>query len=680
MGQVDWLAEYTSESGRVSSEMRSLWSDTDAARCTTPLEFRVYSSRLLGQDPALVLHGGGNTSVKATVPNLFGDDEAILHIKGSGWDLATIEAAGFAPVRLDVLQRMADLAVLADRDMVRAQRAAMIDPGAPTPSVEAILHAIIPFAYVDHTHADAVVAVSNSPGGEAAIRAIYGERVLVVPYVMPGFELARAVRERTRVTDWSALDGIVLLNHGVFSFGDDAKSSYERMIALVSRAEDYLATRGASLAPPTAVQGAALDRAALHELAALRHGVGVLRGAPVVAALDRTAESVAFAARADVASVATRGPLTPDHVIRTKPTPLVVSGDWNTALSRYADAYRGYFARHATPDLTCLDPAPRWIIWPGVGFVAVGGSVKDAAIVTDLARHTARAIGWGELLGGWTPLREADLFAMEYWELEQAKLTQSGVPLPLQGRVALVTGAASGIGRAVALALHAQGAAVLATDINAEVTALSSGGSLVGWVADATNAVAMAAAIAECVRRFGGLDHVVSNAVAFGAGQRIEQLDDARWAESLQLNLTSHMTLLRSAVPFLRLGFDPSVVIIGSKNVPAPGPGAAAYSVAKAGLAQLARVAALELGQDGIRINTVHPHLVVDTALWTPEVLAARADAYGLTTEEYIRNNLLGVEITTRDVSNAVVALLGPTFAKTTGAQIPIDGGSDRVV
>lgn len=660
--------------------MRSLWSDSDAARCRTPLDFRVYSSRLLGQDPALVLHGGGNTSVKASVPDLFGDQVPVLHIKGSGWDLATIEAGGFAPVRLDVLERMADLPILSDTDMVRAQRAAMLDPGAPTPSVESILHAIIPFAYVDHTHADAVVAVSNSPGGEAAIRAIYGERVLVVPYVMPGFVLARAVRELTRVTDWSMVDGIVLLNHGVFSFGDDARSSYERMIALVTRAEDYLAAQGASLAAPSTEQGASPGHDELLRLAALRRAVGRARGTPVIAALDRAADSVAFAARADVGEIATRGPLTPDHVIRTKPLALVASGDWDAALTGYAERYRAYFVRHATPELTCLDPAPRWIIWPGVGFVAIGGSVKDAAIVTDLARHTARAITWGEQLGGWTPLPEADLFAVEYWELEQAKLRQGGAPPAMQGKVALVTGAASGIGRAVAVALHAQGAAVLATDINEEVTALSRGGSLVGWVADANDAAAMAGAIDECVRRFGGLDHVVSNAGVFSAGARIEQLDDARWAESLQLNLTSHMTLLRSAVPFLRHGFDPSVVIIGSKNVPAPGPGAAAYSVAKAGLAQLARVAALELGKDGIRINTVHPHLVVDTALWTPEVLAARAQSYGLSTEDYIRNNLLGVEITTRDVSNAVLALLGPTFAKTTGAQIPIDGGSDRVV
>lgn len=680
MGRLDRIREYTSESVLVSSGMRSLWSDTDAARCQTPLEFRVYSSRLFGQDPALVLHGGGNTSVKAVAPDLFGDDVPVLHIKGSGWDLATIEAAGFAPVRLDVLQRMADLPVLSDTDMVRAQRAAMLDPGAPTPSVEAILHAIIPFAYVDHTHADAVVAVSNSPDGEATIRAIYGERVLVVPYVMPGFVLARAVRELTRVTDWSAVDGIVLLNHGVFSFGDDARSSYERMIALVTRAEDYLASKGAALAPPSTEQGSAPGHDELLALAALRRAVGLAKGTPVIAVLDRAADSVAFAARADVGEIATRGPLTPDHVIRTKPRALVASGDWDAALAGYAERYRAYFARHATPALTCLDPAPRWIIWPGVGFVAVGGSVKDAAIVTDLARHTARAIGWGEQLGGWRPLPEADLFAVEYWELEQAKLRQGGAAAAMQGKVALVTGAASGIGRAVALALHAQGAAVLATDINEAVTALSRGDSLVGWVADANDATAMAGAIAECVRRFGGLDHLVSNAGVFAAGARIEHLDDARWAESLQLNLTSHMTLLRSAVPFLRHGFEPSVVIIGSKNVPAPGPGAAAYSVAKAGLAQLARVAALELGKDGIRINTVHPHLVVDTALWTPEVLAARAQSYGLTTEDYIRNNLLGVEITTRDVSNAVLALLGPTFAKTTGAQIPIDGGSDRVV
>jgi rhamnose utilization protein RhaD (predicted bifunctional aldolase and dehydrogenase)/NAD(P)-dependent dehydrogenase (short-subunit alcohol dehydrogenase family) len=659
--------------------MHSRWNDADAVRCATPLDLRVYTSQLLGRDPSLVLHGGGNTSVKASVPNLFGDLEEILYIKGSGWDLATIAPAGFAPVRLDVLRRMADLSSLSDTDMVRAQRAAMIDPNAPTPSVEAILHAVIPFAFVDHTHADAVVTASNTPDGARRIREIYGDTVLMVPYVMPGFVLAQAVRELTRTTDWQRLEGIVLLNHGVFTFGPDARSSYERMIALVTLAEQHLEQHAPTVASRPVVVAGSLEHPELLSLAQLRQAAGHTKGGAVVAQLDRSPEAVAFSKRADVASIATRGPLTPDHVIRTKPVPLVADGDWTDAIADYVERYREYYTRHATPALTCLDPAPRWVVWRGHGSVSIAPSAREARIVTDLARHTVRAIECAERLGGWRALPEADLFAMEYWELEQAKLKQGGASPTLSGKVALVTGAASGIGRAVAEALHRQGAAVVATDISAAVDQLTQDG-MVGLIVDARDHDAVQRSVAECVSRFGGIDIVVSNAGVFPPSQSIESIEPQAWDDSMSLNLSSHLALLRSAIPFLRLGFDPSVVIIGSKNVRAPGPGAAAYSVAKAGLAQLARIAALELGKDGIRVNTVHPHLVFDTALWTPEVLAARAAQYGMTVEEYRRNNLLRVEISTRDVANAVLALAGPTFAKTTGAQIPIDGGSDRVI
>lgn len=660
--------------------MESLWNDAEAAACAgSPLELRAYSSRLLGREPALVLHGGGNTSVKTTAPDLFGEPVDVIHVKGSGWDLATISPAGFAPVRLDVLRRMGDLPALSDSEMVRAQRAAMLDPGAPTPSVEAILHAIIPHAYVDHTHADAVVAVSNTVGGPDRIREIYGDRVLVVPYVMPGFILARTVRELTRDLDWGAVDGMILLHHGVFSFGPDARTSYERMIALVSRAEEYLDSRQA-LVVPGDIPTPPLSGQPLLELAALRREVGRARGAPVIARFDGSPAAAAFASRVDVGSLATRGPLTPDHVIRTKPVPCVATGDGAAAVAAYVQAYREYFARYATPGLQPLDPAPRWIVWQDRGSVGIGGTAADAGIVLDLARHTARAIQWAERLGGWRALPEKDLFEVEYWELEQTKLRQGGAPPPLAGKVALVTGAASGIGRACAAALHQAGAAVVGTDLNPEVTRIFARPDQAGVVADATDRRAVEESVAEAVRRFGGLDLVVSNAGVFPPSQRLEDMDQATWERSLDLNLTSHLHLLRAAVPYLRLGFDPAVVIVASKNVPAPGPGAGAYSVAKAGLTQLGRVAALELAAHGIRVNMVHPHAVFDTGAWTPEVLEARARHYGMTPEQYKRSNLLGVELTSADVARAVVALAGPAFRGTTGAQIPIDGGSDRVV
>ncbi|MGH7594567.1 MAG: class II aldolase/adducin family protein, partial [Gemmatimonadales bacterium] len=328
--------------------MHDRWNEIDAAACSSPLELRAYSSRLLGLDPALVLHGGGNTSVKTRVPNLFGEVEDILYVKGSGWDLATIAAAGFAPVRLEVLRRMAGLTALTDSDMVHAQRAAMIDPNAPTPSIEAILHAIIPFDFVDHTHADAVVTVSNTSDGERRIRRIYGDDVLVLPYVMPGFALARLVRQQTMTTDWSRLQGIVLLHHGIFSFGPDAHTSYERMIALVRRAEQHLDQHGALAAPARQQLTSPLDQDALLSLARLRHVVGTTRGGPMVARLDRSPDAVGFASRSDAPAIATRGPLTPDHVIRTKPVPLVADGDWVDTVAGFAERYREYFARHAT--------------------------------------------------------------------------------------------------------------------------------------------------------------------------------------------------------------------------------------------------------------------------------------------------------------------------------------------
>ncbi|MEO8450475.1 MAG: bifunctional aldolase/short-chain dehydrogenase [Gemmatimonadota bacterium] len=659
--------------------MKSLWNDAEAESCGgDPLALRVYTSRLLGRDPALVLHGGGNTSVKASAKNLFGDSEDLLYVKGSGWDLATIEGRGFAPVKMDVLLRMAELDVLTDTDMVRAQRAAMTDPGAPTPSVEAILHAIIPFAFVDHTHADATVAISNTPDGDRYIQEVYGDRVLVMPYVMPGFVLAREVYRRTRGMDWGRYDGMVLLHHGVFSWGPDAKSSYERMIELVSRAETFLDERKATgVARRAEAQRVSGIEA---KLASFRHAASKARGAPLIVRLDESPEAAGFSDLAGAATIATRGPLTPDHVIRTKPLPVVVGDDPSAAIERYAAEYRAYFERHQQPGQTCLDPAPRWGVWPGVGTVTLGPTAKDAAIAADIVRHTVRAIQWAESLGGWRPLPPADLYEVEYWDLEQAKLKQGGAKPQFQGKVALVTGAASGIGRGCTELLLKEGAAVAALDLNPDITKLFNRAEALGITCDVTDLAAMKAAVAATVRRFGGIDIVVSNAGIFSPSEPLSSMSDANWHRSLDLNLTSAQQLLQLTIPYLRLGFDPTIIINASKNVPAPGPGAGAYSVAKAGLTQLARVAALELAKDGIRVNVLHPHAVFDTAAWTPEVLAARAKHYGMTIDQYKRNNLLGVEVTSKDVAALVCAMAGAPFAKTTGAQVPIDGGSDRVV
>jgi rhamnose utilization protein RhaD (predicted bifunctional aldolase and dehydrogenase)/NAD(P)-dependent dehydrogenase (short-subunit alcohol dehydrogenase family) len=661
--------------------MKSLWNDQEAAaHVGSPLALRVHTSRLLGREPALVLHGGGNTSVKVREPNLFGEPEYLLYVKGSGWDLATIEAKGFAPVRMDTLLKLAALEQLSDTDMVRVQKAAMTDPNAPTPSVEAILHALIPFTFVDHTHSDAVVAITNTPGGEETIQRVLGERVLYIPYIMPGFALARLVYELTRDTDWSKYDGMVLQHHGIFSFANDGRESYERMIRLVTLAEDFLRAQGASLAELAASNAQPKPAESLKKLATLRKEVSLKAGLPMVALLDGSASALDYANLPRIAEISGRGPLTPDHVIHTKRTPMLLGSDAAKSVADYAAAYLAYFERNASAGLVALDAAPKWVVWPEHGVVSFGVSAKRAGVVADIARHTMRAQGWAETLGGWQALPERDIFDVEYWELEQAKLKKSGTRLPLEGKVALVTGAASGIGKACVDSLRAQGAAVVAVDLNPAVSSNWKGADVLALTANLTERVAVDAAVASAVRKFGGLDIVVANAGIFPASANIDALDDESWQKTLDINLTSQMYLFRAAAPYLQLGLDPAIVVVASKNVAAPGPGAAAYSASKAAMTQLSRVLALELGPQGVRVNLVHPHAVMDTALWTPEILQSRAQRYGITVDEYKRNNLLKVEVKSKDVADLVAAMAGPLFAKTTGAQVPIDGGSDRII
>ncbi len=667
--------------------MKSLWNEIEAAKFSdSDLLLRTYTSRLLGQEPSLVLHGGGNTSVKTKVTNLFGEVVDVLYVKGSGWDLATMEPQGFAPVRMDILHKLSRLEKLSDADMVREQKAGMIDPSAPGPSVEAILHAIIPFKYVDHTHADAVVALTNTPSGEKLVRELYGDRVLFVPYVMPGFILARKIYELTRDVNWDKLDGLVLLNHGVFSFANEARESYEKMISLINVAEGFLGQKNVfdqfakSVAPAPSGQDAVNTSL---KLAELRREVSKAFGGPLLARVDASDEAIGFSNLKNIQDLATRGTLTPDHVIHTKPKPLVYTGEASADVAHYTHQYKSYFERNKNSlgaSLTILDTAPRWAVMPGQGTVAFGPTAKNLQILQDINRHTRRAIQWSENLGGWKPLPELELFEVEYWELEQAKIKKNAAKPPLQGKVALVTGAASGIGRACAESLQSQGAVVIAMDIDAKVTEVFKKGSYLPVVCDVTNAQAVHQAIIEGIRYFGGLDIVVSNAGMFPAGQHIADLPNEVWDKSLAVNLTSHERLMKFCVPYLKLGFDSTFIVIASKNVPAPGPGAAAYSVAKAGLTQLARVAALELAPFGIRVNVLHPDAVFDTGIWTPEILANRAKHYGMSVDDYKRKNLLKAEVTSKDVGNLVSTLAGPAFFKTTGVQISVDGGNDRVI
>ncbi|HZM36884.1 MAG TPA: bifunctional aldolase/short-chain dehydrogenase [Burkholderiales bacterium] len=656
--------------------MKSLWSDAEAAKFAGPLGPRVYSSRLLGRDKSLVLHGGGNTSVKLREKNLFGEEEDVLYVKGSGWDLETIEPAGFSPVALGYVRRLAGLPTLPDPQMVNELNTHMLRAGAPSPSVETILHAILPHKYVDHTHADAVLSVSNAPQGEKRIREIYGDKVVVIPYIMAGFDLAAYCAREFPKQAKSGTIGMVLLSHGIFSFAEDARKSYELMIDLVSMAEEYLAHKKAWTVSSGSNEEPAFKR---EETAKLRRAISDQAGFPMIVRVNDSPKFLGFAQRPDLEKLALQGPATPDHVIRTKPFPMI-----GRDVAAFARRYREYFEKNkkqAADPKTMLDMAPRMALDPQLGFLAAGRTAKDSAIVEELYDHTIDVILRAEALGGWRALDQQHTFDIEYWDLEQAKLRKGGAQPAFTGEVAVVTGAASGIGKACVESFFKRGAAVVGLDRNPAIETLFTRLDYLGVTCDLTDANAIQSALDKAVRRFGGVDMLVLNAGIFPSSQPIQDIGAESWRSAMTVNVEANLLVMQACHALLKLApRGGRVVVIGSKNVPAPGPGAAAYSASKAALNQLARVAALEWAKDGIRINSLHPNQVFDTALWTDEVLAQRAKAYNLTIEQYKKNNLLKQEVSSKDVAELAAEMCGALFAKTTAAQVPVDGGNERVV
>ena len=656
--------------------MRSLWNDEEAKQFKGDLGLRVYTSRLLGRDKSLVLHGGGNTSVKLRERDLFGEEQAVLYVKGSGWDLETIEPQGFSPVRLAHVLKLAELPALSDPEMVNQLVTHMLRASAPAPSIETILHGLMPQKYVDHTHADAVLSVTNTKDGDKRIREIYGKRCVVVPYLMPGFDLAQFCARELKRQGTPETVGMVLMHHGIFSFGETARESYERMIELVGLARKYLESRRAWTVAHESTAPAKADPAAQ---ARLRRAISDAAGSPLVLRTVTDERTLAFARAPEVSRISQQGPATPDHVIRTKCTPML-----GRDVGRYADGYRRYFDEHAPKakePKTMLDPAPRLVLDAEFGLAAAGKTAKDAAIAAEIYDHTIDVILRAEALGGFRALPAKDLFDVEYWDLEQAKLKKGGKPPAFAGEVALVTGAASGIGKAAVAAFLARGAAVVGFDLNPEIESLHRRPDFLGVRGDVTSEADVAAAVERAALAFGGIDMLVLNAGIFSASRKIADLQGDEWRKVMSINLDSNLALMRTCHPYLKLApRGGRVVVIGSKNVPAPGPGASAYSASKAALNQLARIAALEWGADGIRVNTVHPNAVFDTGLWTEAVLAERARSYGMTVEQYKTNNVLRTEVTSRDVAELAAEMCGPLFAKTTGAQVPVDGGNERVI
>jgi rhamnose utilization protein RhaD (predicted bifunctional aldolase and dehydrogenase)/NAD(P)-dependent dehydrogenase (short-subunit alcohol dehydrogenase family) len=654
--------------------MQNRWNEAEAAARQGPLAECIYASKLLGTDPTLVLHGGGNTSVKLREENLYGEPIDVLYVKASGWDMADIEVEGFAPLDLVRVRRLVELDDLSDTAMLNELRSARLDVNSPSPSVEAILHAVIPDLAVQHAHPNALLAISNTVAGEEKVRDLYGDRVVVVPYAMSGFSIASAAARAFAAEVTSKTEGVVLMNHGIFSFGESPRQAYDRLIDLVGIAEDYLTANSVDTSPEPDIQPPEVDRLAL---AALRRDISQAAGTPCIIRRHHDPVSWAFSQRPDLAAVSQQGVATPDHVIWTKRTPLL-----GRDVATYAKDYETYFDEHvAGRALRMLDPAPRVILDSELGMVTAGPDVDAEQAAADIYLQTIDVIERAEGLGGYTALPARDIFDFEYWELEQLKLDLVPHEGEFTGEVAVVTGANSGIGRGCALALLDRGAAVVGLDINPSVTHAIDNPAFIGIRCDLASLEEAAAAVDAGVERFGGVDMLVAAAGLFPESSPIASHDPAAWRRAMAVNVDGLIQLLSLIHPLLLLAPGGGrVVVIGSKNVAAPGPGASAYSASKAAANQIARVAALEWAGDGIRVNSVHPDAVFDTALWTPELLAERASRYGMSIEEYKRRNLMGVEITSGIVGAVVATLLGDVFSTITGAHIPIDGGNERVI
>lgn len=678
--------------------MKNLWNDAQAEKLVDhyaakgvarDLALRVYTTRLLGGEPRLVLHGGGNTSLKTRARDILGQEWDVLCVKGSGWDMGVIEPEGLPAVKLDALLAARKLDALSDEAMVAMQRANLIDPYAPNPSIETLLHAFLPHKFVDHTHSTAILALVDQKESEPLCRDVFGKRLGFVPYIKPGFDLAKVAAEIYDADP--SVDGLILDKHGIFTFAEGAKAAYDLMIDFVTMAEDYVARKGRkpfrSIALPAALATPAQIAPYLRGAVAVAHGEG--RFDRMVSDF-RTSPKILDYVNAETAEdLATRGVSTPDLSIRIKTGPMVLPApeagkleDYGQTIrqrvAEFSSRYRSYFEENDARDdvaRTMLDPMPRLTLVRGLGLFGHGRSLKEAKIAADVGEMLIEAVTGAEAVGSFHPLPLADLFELEYWSLEQAKLA-SNKPKPLSGQVMLITGGAGAIGAATAKLFASQGAHVVVIDLDAEkamAAAKAAGNGSIGVGADVTKPADVRAAFDRAVEVYGGVDIVISNAGAAWEG-RIGELDDAVLRQSFELNFFAHQSVAQNAVRIFKMQGTGGVLLFNtSKQAINPGANFGAYGLPKAATLFLSRQYALDYGALGIRANAVNADRI-RSGLLTDDMIANRAKARGVSEREYMGGNLLGLEVRAEDVAQA---FLHHALAERTTADVTtVDGGN----
>jgi rhamnulose-1-phosphate aldolase/alcohol dehydrogenase len=656
------------------------------------LDRLVYRSNLLGDDRSLANWGGGNTSTKAVVSDHTGREVRALFVKGSGTDLATIERGGFAALRLDDLELLFDREAMADADMVDYLLRSMLEPGHPRPSIETLLHAFIPAAEVDHTHPDSVIALTSSPRGRELAAEAFGAEAIWIDYARPGFRLARQVAQAVRSQPEARF--VLLEKHGLVAWGDSSEASYEATLEAVQRALQALAAAapaeplGAVAVPPLRPQARA--RALVELLPPLRGRIS--RERHHVLEVDSSPGVLDFVGRERSAELSQVGAACPDHLVNTKTKPLFLT---DAPLDEQLDAYEAWYRSYYETNLDDesrpfpIDPAgPRVVLAPGLGLITSGTNAARAHISNELYHRAIEVIRLAAGTGGFASLTEPEAFAVEYWPLERYKLTLAAPPRELEGRIALVTGAASGIGRAIAERLAAEGAHVAVADIDTEgagdVTAVLCERygvrRALAVPVDVTDEESVAQAFRDTLLTWGGVDIVVSNAGVAVSAPLAETTREV-WDRNFDVLARGYFVVAAQGIEIMRRqGIGGSIVFIGSKNALAAGRDAAAYSAAKAAELHLARCLAEEAGPAGIRINSVNPDAVLrGSAIWNSEWRADRAKAYGIPEEkleEYYRDRTtLGVAVYPEDVAEAALFFASGRSAKSTGNIVNVDGG-----
>jgi rhamnulose-1-phosphate aldolase/alcohol dehydrogenase len=661
------------------------------------LEQLVLRSNLLGADRAVANFGGGNTSVKTRETDHAGRDVDVLWVKGSGSDLATMDASGFTGLRLQEILPLYEREEMSDEEMVAHLARCQLDPAMPRASIETLLHAFVPAPHVDHTHPDAINAIAGAADGEALARACFGDEVAWIPYIRPGFTLARQVGEAIRADDRVRV--VILAKHGLVTWGDSAEESYRATIEAINRAADFVNGRTNGSARFGGAGDGAIDDERRGEL--LAELLPALRGAvsserAKVLNVDTSAPVLELVDSVRAPELVAVGAACPDHLVHTKRLPLWIAFDparddagrlaerIATGAAAYRDEYRDYVERFGDATTVPADPDPRVVLIQHVGLVSTGTNVKAARLSRDLYLRAIEVMAGADALGGFVSLTAQESFAIEYWPLELYKLSLAPAPGELEGRVALVTGAAGGIGRAVVGALAGAGACIVAFDLDGDgarevVEPLGERGLALGG--DVTDEGLVAEAYAAAVERFGGVDIVVANA-GLASSAPIEATTLAEWERNHAVLGTGYFLTARDAFRVMkRQRTGGSIVFIASKNALVAGRNAAAYSAAKAAELHLARCLAEEGGPDGIRVNTVNPDAVLSgSRIWDSSWREERAAAYGIAPDEleehYRARTTLGVNIEPEDVASAVLHFAsGARSGKSTGNILNVDGG-----